>query len=83
MLEKTFEEVNYLYHIEMNVFTADEKYGFRFTSLFFHYLNYFQKGGFGDTGEMQRTTLSCKSKTTLTYILIFNNLDHIYFTKHL
>ena len=48
MPEKTFKEVNYLYHTETNTFTADERYEFRFTSPFFRVILNISRKGAGD-----------------------------------
>lgn len=46
LLERLFEEVNYLYHIEINAFTADERQDFTFAFFFPHViLTISRKGG--------------------------------------
>lgn len=47
LLERLLEEVNYLYYIEINTFTADERQDFTFAFFFFPHviLSIFRKGG--------------------------------------
>lgn len=62
MPEKTFKEVNYLYHTETNTFTADERYEFRFTSPFFCIILNISRQGVGDRERPREPSLVTKAK---------------------
>lgn len=80
---KTFEEVNYMYHIETNTFTADERCKFRITSPFFHVILNISRKGVRVKKRPREQPLSTKAKRKkkIKYIHILYNLDYTYFVK--